>query len=171
MTKLARILPAILLATILAGCAMQPGPREGLARIDHIIVLYAENRSFDNLYGFFPGANGIANASPESMTQRDRDGSVLPRLPAVWKGKTADPAYPQDLPNRPYRLDAPPVNMPLAKATQDLVHRFYQNQEQIDGGRNDRFVAASDSGALVMGLLRRLDAADVEVGARIHARR
>ncbi|HEY7902934.1 MAG TPA: acid phosphatase [Casimicrobiaceae bacterium] len=151
MAKLARILPAILLATVLAGCATQPGSREGLARIDHIIVLYAENRSFDNLYGFFPGANGIANASPDSMTQRDRDGSVLPRLPAVWKGKAADPAYPQDLPNRPYRLDAPPVNMPLAKATQDLVHRFYQNQEQIDGGRNDRFVAASDSGALVMG--------------------
>ena len=58
MTKLARSLPAILLATIVAGCAMQPGPREGLARIDHIIVLYAENRSFDNLFGRFPGANG-----------------------------------------------------------------------------------------------------------------
>ena len=31
MTKLARSLPAILLATIVAGCAMQPGPREGEA--------------------------------------------------------------------------------------------------------------------------------------------
>ena len=27
--------------------------------LDHIVVIYAENRSFDNLYGLFPGANGI----------------------------------------------------------------------------------------------------------------
>ena len=146
-----RLLLAVALAAVVAGCATQPGPRVGLARVDHIIVLYAENRSFDNLYGAFPGANGLASASAESMAQVDRDGSVLPRLPAVWKGKAADPAFPQDLPNKPYRLDAPPVNMPLEKATRDLVHRFYQNQEQIDGGRNDRFVEAGDSGALVMG--------------------
>jgi phospholipase C len=35
--------------------------------------------------------------------------------------------------------------------TRDLVHRFYQNVEQINGGRNDRFVAASDAGGLAMG--------------------
>src|SRR5713226_8045076 len=31
----------------------------GLGDIDTIVVLYAENRSFDNLYGSFPGANGL----------------------------------------------------------------------------------------------------------------
>jgi phospholipase C len=31
------------------------------------------------------------------------------------------------------------------------VHRFYQNQMQINGGKNNRFAAYGDSGALVMG--------------------
>ena len=30
-----------------------------LRKIETIVVIYAENRSFDNLYGLFPGANGI----------------------------------------------------------------------------------------------------------------
>ena len=37
----------------------------GLAKIETIVVIYAENRSFDHLYGLFPGANGLANATPE----------------------------------------------------------------------------------------------------------
>src|SRR5689334_24300158 len=48
-------------AALLAGCAAQPaGPRAGLAKIQHIVVIYAENRSFDHLYGMFPGADGVA---------------------------------------------------------------------------------------------------------------
>jgi acid phosphatase len=137
---------------VLAGCAVPPaGPRAGLDRIEHVIVIYAENRSFDNLYGLFPGANGIANAAPAQYTQVDRDGTPLPHLPPVWKGKDADPAFPRDLPNQPFRIDAPPVNLPLSVKTRDLIHAFYRNQEQINGGRNDRFVAATDAGALVMG--------------------
>jgi acid phosphatase len=136
----------------LVGCTLPPtspaGP--GLARIEHIVVIYAENRSFDNLYGLFPGANGIANATPAQYTQVDNDGKPFATLPPVWKGKEADPAFPRDLPNRPFRIDAPPVNLPLSTATSDLVHKFYQNQDQINGGRNDRFVAAGDTGALVM---------------------
>jgi phospholipase C len=136
----------------LAGCALPPSPAgTGLARIEHIVVIYAENRSFDNLYGLFPGANGIANATPAQYTQVDNDGKPFATLPPVWKGKDADPAFPRDLPNRPFRIDAPPINLPLSAPTPDLVHKFYQNQDQINGGRNDRFVAAGDSGALVMG--------------------
>ena len=29
-----------------------------LSSINHVVVLYLENHSFDNLYGEFPGANG-----------------------------------------------------------------------------------------------------------------
>ena len=36
--------------------------------------------------------------------------------------------------------------------TRDLVHRYYQNQVQIDGGKNDKFVAASDAKGLSMGV-------------------
>jgi acid phosphatase len=140
------------LAVLVSGCATTVAPQKaGLAGIEHIVVIYAENRSFDNLYGLFPGADGIANALPERYQQVDRDGRLLPRLPPVWKGGAPDPAYPKDLPNKPYRIDAPPISQPLSVATRDLVHRFYQNQAQIDGGRNDGFAAVSDAGGLVMG--------------------
>jgi acid phosphatase len=142
-----------LLAAGLASCVQQAvqTTSAGIEKIQHIVVIYAENRSFDNLYGLFPGANGIANAKPAQYTQVDNDGKPLPHLPPVWKGKDPDPAFPVDLPNRPFRIDAPPVNLPLSVATRDLVHRYYQNQEQIDGGRLDRYVAASDAGGLTMG--------------------
>src|SRR5438477_7495178 len=107
---------------LLAACTLQPAgaPKAGIERIEHVIVIYAENRSFDNLYGLFPGADGIANATPVQYTQLDVDGKPLPHLPPVWKGKDADPAYPKDLPNKPFRIDAPPINMALSVPTRDL---------------------------------------------------
>ena len=140
------------LFALIAGCAAPPaGQRAALDRIEHVVVIYAENRSFDNLYGLFPGANGVSNATPAQYTQVDRDGTPLNTLPPVWKGKDPDPAFPRNLPNRPFRIDAPPVNLALSTKTRDLIHAFYRNQEQINGGRNDRFVAASDAGGLAMG--------------------
>lgn len=150
-----RLLIALLL--LLDGCATPPyatdsASSKSLARIDHIVVIYAENRSFDNLYGLYPGANGIAEAASASWRQTDRNGAVLSTLPPVWKsGATPDPAYPRGLPNRPFRIDAAPINLPLSVATRDLVHRFYTNQEQINGGRLDRYAAMSDAGGLAMG--------------------
>src|SRR4029450_4079362 len=103
-------LVALALALILAGCAAPPpSPPAGLAKIEDIVVIYAENRSFDHLYGMFPGADGIANATPEQYTQVDNDGKPLPRLPAVWDGTKPNPAFPQDLANKPVRLDLPPI--------------------------------------------------------------
>jgi acid phosphatase len=149
----AKIATAALVAAGLAGCGQQP-PRTaatGLEKIQHIVVIYAENRSFDNLYGLFPGANGQSNATPDQYMQVDNDGRPLPHLPPVWKGSAPDPAFPADLPNRPFRIDAPPINLPLSVPTRDLVHKYYQNLEQIDGGKLDRYVAASDAGGLTMG--------------------
>ena len=147
-------------ALTLAACASDAEmrrdgpPASGLERIQHIVVIYDENRSFDNLYGMFPGANGVSNAAGEHAMQRDADGKILPRLPAVWAGKppAADPAYRSDLPNAPFRIDAAGgYGMALNVKTRDLVHKFYQQQEQIDGGKLDRFAAVSDSGGLTMG--------------------
>jgi len=119
---------AVLTLFVMAGCATPDAATRsaGISRIDHILVVYAENRSFDNLYGLFPGANGIANA-PVTMRQVDRDGSELPRLPPVWKGKAPDPAFPTDLPNKQLRIDAAPIGLPLSVATRDVIHKFYQN--------------------------------------------
>jgi phospholipase C len=36
--------------------------------------------------------------------------------------------------------------------TRDLVHRFYQEQYQLDGGRQDRYVTGSDAVGLTMGV-------------------
>jgi acid phosphatase len=140
------------LATLSAHAAEAPKQPSGIDRIQTVVVLYGENRSFDNLYGTFPGANGIANATAENTVQRDRDGKVLATLPPVWeKTGKPDPQYPTAMPNGPFRIDAAPINLPLSAKTRDLTHRYYQNQMQINGGRNDMFAAYSDAGALTMG--------------------
>lgn len=123
---------------------------DGLDAIKHIIVIYAENRSFDNLYGLFPGANGIANATAEQSSQIDHDGKPFKILPPIWAGKS-HAAINTPLPNQPFRIDAEPLNLPLNISTRDLVHRFYQNLEQINGGLNNKFAAISDAGGLTMG--------------------
>jgi phospholipase C len=130
-----------------------------LAKIETVVVLYAENRSFDNLYGHFPGANGLANLTAEQTQQRDRDGAILKELPPIWGGLTGkgqkpaiDEAKMAHLPNAPFAIDDPKTfDLPISVDTRDLVHRFYENQMQTDGGKNDRFAAYGDSGGLVMG--------------------
>ncbi len=131
----------------------------GLHNIETVVVIYAENRAFDNLYGAFPGANGLQNLNPEDAIQRDRDGSVLPELPAIWGGLTAKGVTPpvtqaqtEHLPNKPLAIDDPNgFNTQPNVVTRDLWHLFYENQMQIDGGKNDKFAAFADSGGLVMG--------------------
>lgn len=130
-----------------------------LNKIETVVIIYAENRSFDNLYGHFPGANGLQNLSAEATRQVDRDRTPLKELPPIWNGLTAKGVSPaitqaqtEHLPNAPFAIDDPKgFNLSLTVATGDLVHRFYQNQMQINHGKNDRFVAYSDAGALVMG--------------------
>ncbi len=138
-------------ATLLAACAA-PALRESpLAKIDTIVVIYAENHSFDNMYGMFPGANGVANATAEQKTQLDLDGKPLPHLPPVYTGGKPDPKYPSGLPNGPFRIDAPPVNRRIDEIVPSPIHNYWQNIEQINGGRNDKFVAMTTVGAWTMG--------------------
>src|SRR5438105_1482186 len=68
----------------LAGCGKQPIRESPLSRVSTIVVIYAENRSFDNLFGMFPGADGVASATTEQKTQLDHDGQALPHLPPVY---------------------------------------------------------------------------------------
>lgn len=154
------VLSLALLTTTLTGLAGPVQAQEkGLDAIQTVVVIYAENRSFDNLYGNFPGANGLQNVKPGEAVQRDRDGTVLKELPPVWDGLTAKGVTPvvtqaqtEHLPNKPFAIDDPNgFNTKLGVVTHDLWHLFYQNQMQIDGGKNDKFVAYADSGALVMG--------------------
>ncbi|MDS0796216.1 acid phosphatase [Burkholderia pseudomultivorans] len=137
--------------------------------VRHIVVIYAENRSFANLYGDFPGVRyPLSEVRPEQAQQLDRDGKTpLPVLPKIWGGLVPQ-AQEVDgkryaiaerdidkLPNAPFRIaDAQGKPLPNGVITRDLWHRFYQNQMQIAAGRNNQFAAWADSGGLVMGHYR-----------------
>ncbi|MCM2362695.1 acid phosphatase [Pseudomonas sp. SR18] len=135
-------------------------------QVKTVVVIYAENRSFNNLFADFPGVEKPLSAlSATDTQQRDRDGSLLSTLPPAWGGvlqvgpQTVDGVtYPsevqfqENLPNAPFDLKGPSgEDLPLSLVTRDLWHVFYQNQMQINGGKNDGFVAWADSGGLVMG--------------------
>ena len=131
-------------------------PAASLASVKTIVVIYAENRGFDNMYGTFPGANGLPTSA--YVPQLDRDGTQLAKLPMAWNGVTAAgfvPAIAQassdNLANAPYSLAAQYSGFANTTITRDLYHRFFENQMQIDGGTNDMFAAYADSGGLVMG--------------------
>src|SRR6266851_1885578 len=47
----------------------------GLAKINHVVVIYEENHSFDNLYGAWEGVNGRAKADPAHTIQVGRGGA------------------------------------------------------------------------------------------------
>lgn len=139
-----------------------------LDQIQNVVVIYAENRGFDNLYGLFPGANGIPGVNPTATgsvaKQTDYDDSVLPYLPKTWGGLTAagqsvtiSEAMTATFPNGMFQIDDPKgllntgVTLDQSVLTRDLVHRFYNNQMQINGGKNDKYAAYSDAGGLSMG--------------------
>lgn len=135
-------------------------------QVKTVVVIYAENRSFNNLFADFPGVEKPLSAlAPADYQQRDRDGSLLSTLPPTWGGvlqvgpQTVDGVtypsevqYQENLPNAPFALKGPNgEDQPLSLVTRDLWHVFYQNQMQINGGKNDAFVAWGDSGGLLMG--------------------
>ncbi len=153
--RLSRLFAFTTLAAALAACSSNsPSFDDNLGnKVQHIVVIYGENRSFDNLYGNFPGANGLANASV-TMPQVDRDGSMLAMLPPTWGGMTANvpQAATVNLPNKAFRVDDPSgFNQAITVTSRDLVHRFYNEQMQIDGGKMDKFAAWTDAGGLTMG--------------------
>src|SRR5580698_10290845 len=85
-------------AAALSSCTMRdlratpPGPGDVASttralrnKVDTIVVIYAENRAFDNLYGNFPGARNLdevvdhdGRPLPGYVPQQDRDGTILP---------------------------------------------------------------------------------------------
>jgi phospholipase C len=73
-----------------------------LGDVEHIIVIYLENHSFDNLFGFFPGADGIATAGATKI-QVDRNGKPYDFLPPAMEAvdlphdKEVDEQLPPDL--------------------------------------------------------------------------
>ena len=139
-------------------------------KVQNVVVIYAENRSFDNLFGNFPGANGLSTVVDATgkvtsayIPQVDRDGSALATLPPTWGGVmaagssvTVTESQSAGLANAPFNIATayqPTAGVTITgdMVTRDLYHRFFENQMQIDGGKNDKFAAWADAGSLVMG--------------------
>ena len=161
LARLALAGPLAVAAVMLASAALaaddtqQPEPLQAgspLDRINHIVVIYQENHSFDNYLGTFPGADGIATAGA-AATQTDKQGQAYASLPvplanAVNGVRMPHPNFPAGLPNGPFLLND---YVTPEDGTANMVHAFYRQQYQINGGRMDRFVAWTDAGGLVMG--------------------
>ncbi len=177
-----------------------PGHRPGLAGIDHIVVIYEENHSFDNLFGTWEGVNGLAGdpARTPRSTQVAPDGTPLaclpqndvnltsPPLAATCTGTINGQPVSSAFGNAPFSIDdyiaptdttcpVPGVFAPngvlngtglAGGCTRDLVHRFYNEQYQIDGGRMDRYTAGSDAVGLTQG---HYDSAALPVYAYLHS--
>src|SRR6266446_7906547 len=107
------------------------GQPSGFEKIQHLIVIYQENWSFDSLYGKFPGADGIANAG-ERVGQMKKDGTPYTTLPQPLdtskKPPVPDARFPTNLPVVAY--DAAQY-VPPNQATGDIVNRPLQEQLQI----------------------------------------
>jgi phospholipase C len=136
--------------------------------IKNVIVIYQENWSFDSLYGLFPGANGIANASSTSLSQLDRltgqpYTSQLGQPFDLVSGNVALTTPPQPINNgqidsqfptgfdtlTPYDIVAD-AGVPVTAKTGDIVHRLWQEQSQINHGAMNKFVTWSDNPGLVL---------------------
>ena len=111
-----------------------------LDRINHIIVIYQENPSFDNYLRTLPGVDGIANART-SAAQTDKRGQAYDFLPAPL-------ANPVNGIRKPHRISGGAAQRSVLDerlcqtedGTANMAHAFDRQQYQINGGQMDRFV-------------------------------
>jgi phospholipase C len=156
--------------------------QRAVRRLDHIIVIYQENWSFDSLYGQFPGANGLQHGF-DTLAQYDKTTNytlLTYKTPRPLNNGAPDPNFPASPDGNLALFSDHNVALPLfpfdftnyidANAkTGDLVHRFYIEQLQIDNGaleakKSDlsKFVTWSDNPGLVLSYL---DATNLPEGA------
>ncbi|WP_214070670.1 alkaline phosphatase family protein [Mucilaginibacter sp. dw_454] len=115
-----------------------------LSKVKHVVVIYMENHSFDNLWGQFPGADGLDKAKKENIIQVDANGKPFETLPPVPKSS----AFPTNLPNDVFNINQ---YVSADEVSPDITHRFYQEQLQIDGGKMDKFAQYNFTKGLSMG--------------------
>jgi phospholipase C len=172
---------AALVQTGLSSCSLHksdsssppPGvPPFSINQVNHVVVIYQENWSFDGLFGQYPGANGLRFNTPLSVAgtapdgtpiypQVDFSGTVVATMPpptnagyvpftsSLYTG-TSMPAQFFNLADFDGNNGTPPTtgNVPWADAntiTNDITHRFVHEQLQIDGGRLDQHIFWSDT--------------------------
>ena len=199
-----RRLPALVFVLALAAVASaaatgSDGNRaKKLDKIKHVVVIYEENHSFDNLYGGWEGVDGLAHADAAHTAQIGQTGpstftapyeclymddvnlqaqsAANPTAPlSSTCNNTTGGTFPSHFANAPFAIDSilapsdttcPPsplvaFNSPNGfkkgtgapgGCTRDIVHRFYEEQFQLNGGHQNRYALQSDAAGLVMGV-------------------
>jgi phospholipase C len=116
------------------------------AKIDHIVVIYQENRSFDHYFGAYQPSGG---ATVDGLL--DRDGRIDARFVGLQKSATGAPytylPVPYQIPgfanavleNQPFHLS--PYIPSAHNVPWDPMHHFFRMFAQVDGGKMDYFVA------------------------------
>jgi acid phosphatase len=169
-----------------------------LSKINHIVVIYEENHSFDNLYGNWEGVNGRASADAAHTTQVDQAGTAYGCLLQNDVNLTSPPlsvtctdsahGITSHFTNNPFSIETyipsdartcpqpgvfaangltpSPSNLP-GGCTRDIVHRFYQEQYQLNNGMQNRYTTGSDAVGLTQGYY---DARSLPVYAYLHSR-
>jgi acid phosphatase len=216
MHRSGRLRAVLASASLVSISLMAAGPtaaadRGPLGNYRHIVVIYEENHSFDNLYGMWGDVNGqhlvgradadaahttqvAQNGAPYTCLKQldvnlntDATGNTLSKLAqcnpeTVTFPDASTATYTSHFENAPYNIDQyipadattcprpnqefsfsngimngalqadgiTPVGL-LGGCTRDLVHKFYQEQYQLDGGQQDRYVTGSDSVGMTMG--------------------
>ena len=195
---------AILASITVLGLALAPtspvsaGEKSGpLGHFKHLVVIYEENHSFDNLYGLWGAVNGqhvigLSDADAAHTTQVAQDGSAYQCLKqldvnltspsplattcgpeTITLGNGSQATYESHFTNAPYNIDtfipASATTCPdldhlfsfpngilngnglPGGCTRDLVHRFYQEQYQLNNGNQNRYLTGSDAVGMTMG--------------------
>jgi phospholipase C len=180
---LAALVVGLLAAALVSGAGASRGSDQ-LSKINHIVVIYEENHSFDNLYGGWEGVNGRANADATHTTQVDQFGVAFGCLQQLDVNLTSPPlpvtctdavhGITSAFPNTWFTIDdfikpsdttCPQPHQEFARpngwakgtgtpggCTRDLVHEFYQEQYQLNGGQQNRYMSGSDSVGMTMGV-------------------
>ncbi|MGZ4404319.1 MAG: alkaline phosphatase family protein [Gaiellaceae bacterium] len=173
---------AALIAVAATPAATASRGSDQLSKINHIVVIYEENHSFDNLYGGWEGVNGLANADAAHATQVDQTGTSFGCLLQNDVNLTSPPlsvtcndaahGIASHFTNNPFAIEAyipkdartcpqpgvfapngltpSPGNLP-GGCTKDIVHRFYQEQYQLNNGAQNRYTTGSDAVGLTQG--------------------
>jgi acid phosphatase len=205
----------VMLLAVAAAAPASAGKPTGkpLGSFQHLVVIYEENHSFDNLYGLWgtvgtDAVQGLASLPAGRTVQVDQSGNPYQCLlqtdinlrTSVQGPATGTTTLPNNATgpltesctqdvllgdgatsvhissafgNAPFPIDpyigASYTTCPdgdhlfsypngilngnglIGGCTRDLVHRFYQEQYQLNGGSQNRYVTGSDSAAMSMG--------------------
>jgi acid phosphatase len=136
-----------------ASDAPDGGGEASLDSINHFVIIYMENHSFDNLYGEFAGADGLTNldAGAPTVAQLNAPNGVPYTTLPFPAPLTADGGAfaGASLPNAPFPIETfVPANVDTPT---DLNHIFFTEQIQIADGGMNLFVYQSNALGLSMG--------------------